>query len=248
MTAGAADYFARLYDETGLNFVIFYERYEAERFAAAVGVSLKLIVACLAFSLLAGVVGAWAQGAKSAAARAATAGYVQVFRNTPPLVQLLFFYFALGYYTPTVDAGGWREPVVGSFGWAVISLGLYAGAFNVEIFRAGIEAVPKSTRDAAEALGYGRFAAYRKVILPLALRISLPALSANLINLLKTTTLAYAIAVPEMMYTMNQIWSDNVNVPEMMLVLFVYYIGLVGVLAFLLHALEKRLRVPGIGG
>jgi polar amino acid transport system permease protein len=248
MSAGFAEYFSRLYEDTGLNFVIFYERYEAERFAAAVGVSLKLISACLAFSVIAGVVGAWAQGAKSAAVRAAVAGYVQAFRNTPPLVQLLFFYFALGHYTPTVDAGGWQEPVIGSFGWAVISLGLYAGAFNVEIFRAGIEAVPASTRDAAESLGYGRLAAYLRVILPLALRISLPALSSNLINLLKTTTLAYAIAVPEMMYTMNQIWSDNVNVPEMMLVLFIYYIGLVGVLAFLLHALERRLRVPGIGG
>ena len=67
------------------------------------------------------------------------------------------------------------------------------------------------------------------------------------VNLLKTTTLAYAIAVPEMMYTANQIWSDNVNVPEMMVVLFVYYISLVGVLVWMMHRWEQRMRIPGYG-
>ncbi len=63
------------------------------------------------------------------------------------------------------------------------------------------------------------------VILPLAFRISLPALNNNLVNLVKTTTLAYAIAVPEMLYVANQIWSDELNVPEMMNVLLIIYVG-----------------------
>ena len=241
-------YFSGLYEETGLNFVIFYEEYEYNRFVYAIGVSLQLIVACILFSLAIGILGAWMQGAKSRVVRLATAGYIQLFRNTPPLVQLFFFYFALGRFTPTVDAGGWEEPIIGSFGWAALSLGLYAGSFNVEIFRAGLEAIPSSTREAAESLGYGRLRAYARILLPLAFRISLPALNSNLINLLKTTTLAYAIAVPEMMYTINQVWSDNVNVSEMMVVLFVYYLGLVGILAWLMHAWERRLKIPGFGG
>jgi len=175
------------------------------------------------------------------------AGYIQIFRNTPPFVQLLFFYFVIGTITPQVDKGGYYEPVIGSFGWAVIALGFFAGAFNTEIFRSGIEAVPTSTREAAEALGYTRLQAYIYVILPLAFRVCLPALNNNLVNLLKTTTLAYAIAVPEMMYTANQIWSDNVNVPEMMFVLFVYYIVLVGVLVWLMHRWERRMKIPGYG-
>ena len=80
--------------------------------------------------------------------------------------------------------------------WAIISLSLFAGAFNVEIFRSGIEAVPQTTVEAAEALGYTRLKAYLHIVLPLAFRICLPALNNNLVNLLKTTTLAYAIAVP----------------------------------------------------
>ncbi len=248
-----ADFFRNLYDTTGLNFVIFYEEYETERFIAAVWISLKLIVICLILSLVVGIVGAWAQGAKSRIVRLVMAGYIQFFRNTPPFVQILFFYFVVGTtleragLMPLVDMGGWNEPLVGNFGWAVVSLSFFAGAFNVEIFRSGIEAVPTATREAAEALGYTRLKSYMYIIFPLAFRVCLPALNNNLVNLLKTTTLAYAIAVPEMMYTANQIWSDNVNVSEMMLVLFVYYIFLVGILVWLMHSWERKMRIPGYG-
>ncbi len=149
-----ADFFRDLYDTTGLNFVIFYEEYESERFIAGIWTSLKLIVICLILSLIVGIVGAWAQGAKSRILRLVMAGYIQFFRNTPPFVQILFFYFVVGTtleragLMPLVDAGGWTEPLIGNFGWAVVSLSFFAGAFNVEIFRSGIEAVPTSTRDA----------------------------------------------------------------------------------------------------
>ncbi len=240
-------FFQKLYEGSGWNFIIFYEAYEYDRFVAAIWVSIQLIIACLAFSLVVGIVGAWAQGAKSRFIRLGMAGYIQFFRNTPPFVQLLTFYFVVGTITPQVDMGGYYEPVIGAFGWAVISLGFFAGAFNTEIFRSGIEAVPTATVEAAEALGYSRIKAYIYIILPLAFRVCLPALNNNLVNLLKTTTLAYAIAVPEMMYTANQIWSDNVNVPEMMIVLFLYYIGLVGILVWLMHRWEHNMRIPGYG-
>ncbi len=240
-------FFRRLYDETGWNFVIFYEQYEWDRFVAAIWVSLELIVASLFFSLVVGIVGAWLQGSPIRAVRLFMSGYIQFFRNTPPYVQLLFFFFVLGNFTPKVDMGGYYEPMITSFGWAVISLSFFAGAFNVEIFRAGIEAVPESTREAAESLGYSRLMAYVYVILPLAFRVCLPSLNNNLVNLLKTTTQAYAIAVPEMLYTLNQVWSDNVNVPEMMIVLFVYYVGLVAVLVWGMHRWERKMKIPGYG-
>src|SRR5947207_130113 len=115
----------------------------------------------------------------------------------------------------------------------------------VEIFRAGIEAVPRETLEAAESLGYSRLKAYAYVILPLAFRISLPALNNNLVNLIKTTTIAYAIAVPEMLYVANQIWSDESNVPEMMNVLLVTYVSLVGILVWVMGRWERALRIPG---
>lgn len=242
-----AEYFRNLYDTTGINFVVFYEQFEWDRLREAVWVTLKLIIASLFFSVVVGVVGAWAQGSNSKIIRYSVAGYIQFFRNTPPLVQILFFFFVLGSITPSYDAGGYQVALIGNFGWAVISLSFFAGAFNVEIFRSGIEAVPTATREAAESLGYTRLQAYVYIILPLAFRVVLPALTNNLVNLLKTTTQAYAIAVPEMMYTANQIWSDNVNVPEMMIVLFVYYIGLVGILVWGMNRWERKLRIPGYG-
>ena len=241
------DWFRWLYDEHGFNFVIFYESYERERFVRGFITTIYISIACLVFSIVIGIVGAWLQGSHFKITRNIVQGYIQFFRNTPPLVQLFFFYFGLGIYTPSYDAGGWQEPVIGSFGWAVISLSFFAGAFNVEIFRAGIEAVPTATREAAESLGYSRLKAYIYIILPLAFRVSLPALNNNLVNLVKTTTLAYAIAVPEMMYTANQIWSDNVNVPEMMFVLFIVYVSLVGVLVWAMHRWEHNMRIPGYG-
>jgi polar amino acid transport system permease protein len=81
----------------------------------------------------------------------------------------------------------------------------------------------------------------------LALRISLPALGTNLVNLVKTTTLAYAIAVPELLYVSAQIWSDELNVREMMNLVLVSYVSIVAMLVWILHRWERMLRVPGFG-
>jgi polar amino acid transport system permease protein len=117
----------------------------------------------------------------------------------------------------------------------------------VEIFRSGIEAVPRTTVEAAEALGYTRLGTYIYIVLPLALRVCLPALNNNLVNLLKTTTLAYAIAVPEMLYVSQQIWARAQNVVEMMTFLLIAYVALVGVLVWIMHRWERRLYIPGYG-
>jgi len=138
-------------------------------------------------------------------------------------------------------------PALGSFGWAVVSLTVHETAFAAEIYRAGIEAVPKAMVEAAASLGFSRAQIYRQVVLPLALRVTMPAMTNNLVNLVKTTTLAYAIAVPELVYMSAQIWSEQVNVPEMMVVLLVCYVAIVGVINQIMQWLEVRLRVPGFG-
>ena len=83
--------------------------------------------------------------------------------------------------------------------------------------------------------------------LPLALRVCLPALNNNLVNLLKTTTLAYAIAVPETLYASAQIWAQSQNVTEMMCVLLAVFVLLVGALVWIMHRWERALRIPGFG-
>jgi polar amino acid transport system permease protein len=239
------DWFLWLYEATGIKLTIFYDSFDRARFFDGFLTSVRLMVLCIAASLVIGVIGAWVQGSRFRWLRLFTQAYIQFFRNTPPIVQLYFFYFALGSYLRVTTDTGFSVPLVSNFTWAVIGLSLYAGAFNVEIFRAGIEAVPKETVEAAESLGYSRLKAYAHIILPLAFRISLPALNNNLVNLIKTTTVAYAIAVPEMLYVANQIWSDELNVPEMMNTLLIIYVALVGVLVYVMGRWERAMRIPG---
>lgn len=239
------NWFRTLHQTTGINLTIFYDAFDRARFFHGFLTSICLMTVCIVCSVIIGVVGAWIQGSRLRTLRLTTQGYIQFFRNTPPLVQLYFFYFALGAYLRVDTVNGMSAPLVSNFTWAAICLSFWAGAFNVEIFRAGIEAVPRETLEAAESLGYSRLKAYIYVILPLAFRISLPALNNNLVNLIKTTTIAYAIAVPEMLYVSNQIWSDELNVPEMMNVLLFIYVGLVGLLVLVMGRLERGLRIPG---
>src|SRR3984893_4656949 len=170
-----ADFFRWLNDAHGVNLSIFYDALDRSRFLEGLWTTVELSTICTLLSLAIGVLGAGLQGSRFRPTRRAVQAYIQFFRNTPPLVQLFFFYFALGSYLRITNAAGLEVPIVSNFVWAVICLSLYAGSFNIEIFRAGIEAVPKETVEAAEALGYSRLKAYAHVILPLAFRICLPA-------------------------------------------------------------------------
>lgn len=231
------------------NFIWLYDPVQFDRILTGIGYTIWLSVACVILSVIIGIAGAWLQGSPVRLLRILVQGYIQFFRNTPPLVQLLFFYFALGQFTPTYSPDGWLEvPIISNVGWAIISLSFFAGAFNVEIFRAGIEAVPESTREASESLGMSRLQTYLEIVFPLAFRVSLPALNNNLVNLVKTTTQAIAIAVPELLYQAVSIWNDypTAQYPTMLLV-FVVYIVLVGILVLGMSRWERAMRIPGYG-
>lgn len=231
------------------NFIFFYDPVQFARVLEGLYYTIYLSVVCVVLSVIIGVVGAWAQGSPFTPLRLFVQGYIQFFRNTPPLVQLLFFYFALGQFTPTYSPDGWLEvPIISNVGWAILSLSFFAGAFNVEIFRAGIEAVPDSTKEAADSLGMNRLQIYRYVVFPLALRVSLPALNNNLVNLVKTTTQAIVIAVPELLYQLVSIYNDYSTAQNACMVLmFVVYIVLVGILVMAMNKWERTMRIPGYG-
>src|SRR5689334_16320771 len=105
-----ASWFRWLHDATGIKLTIFYDTYDRSRFLEGFGNTLKLSLYCLVLSLVLGALVAWMTGSRSALARRGAAGFVQLFRNTPPLVQLYFFYFAVGPLLP--KTGG--MPILGS--------------------------------------------------------------------------------------------------------------------------------------
>jgi His/Glu/Gln/Arg/opine family amino acid ABC transporter permease subunit len=120
-----AAWFQWLHRTSGIKLTIFYDGYDGSRFLEGFVTTLKLSAWCLVLSLLLGAFTAWLCGSRIAAVRRAANAFVQLFRNTPPLVQLYFFYFALGPLLP--KAGG--MPLLGSMGWAIVSLTLLEAAF-----------------------------------------------------------------------------------------------------------------------
>ena len=243
---GIEAFFHWLADAHGINVSVAYDDYDRARFLHGLWTTAWLSIVSGALSIAIGLVGAGLMTLRSRWVRGAVGAYVELFRNTPPLVQLLFFYFAIGGLLPTVtDRFGAQAPPVSNIGWAIVSFSLFAGAFNVEIFRSGLEAIPRATGEAAEALGYTTAQALRHVGLPLAMRVCLPALGNNLVNLVKTTSLAYAIAVPELLYAAAQIWGESMNVRETMNVLLLAYIVLIAILVWALERWERALRLPG---
>ena len=242
------NWFREFYERTGINLNFIYDDFDRARMIKGFILTVELAVITIVLSVLVGIAGAWLQRSKLVWIRRIVAGFISFFRNTPPLVQIYFFYFGLGYLLPRVsDGAGAMIPMISNVQWAIISLSLFAGAFNIEIFRSGIEAIPKETTEAATSLGLSRWQNYRLIVLPLAVRVCLPALGNNLVNLVKTTNLAYAIAVPELLYVSKQIWSDATNVREMMIFVLVAYLFLVFVLVGILKVIERRLAIPGFG-
>lgn len=175
--------------------------------------------------------------------------FVEVFRNTPPLLQMLFAYFtlsALGLRV-TDPSTGLSVPLLSAFACAAISLSLFGGALAIEAFRSGIETMPRSIIDAARSLGYGRWARFWRIEAPIATRICLPGLTNILTNLFKTTSQASVITVPELMYYAGQIYNDTFRTLEVMILVLLIYVVLVSILTFAMARLEAFMAFPGYG-
>jgi His/Glu/Gln/Arg/opine family amino acid ABC transporter permease subunit len=188
------------------------------------------------------VVGAFVIGAVLGAARAhripivsqLTAVYVEVIRNTPILVQIFMYFFALP------QLGIQLEP----FTVAWLSVMVWGGAFNTENFRAGFEAVPHRYREAALALGFSRIKTFLNVTLPIGGRIALPSSINTYIAVLKNTALLYVISYPELTKTAYDINAATLQTLETFFVLAVVYLTLVWTLSGLIRLLESHLALP----
>jgi His/Glu/Gln/Arg/opine family amino acid ABC transporter permease subunit len=165
--------------------------------------------------------------------RAAVRAYVEVFRNTPLLIQIFIVYFGL----PQV---GLR---LSPFLSGLSALTLYAAAYNAEILRAGLEAVPHGQHEAARSTGLSALQMARYVVLPQAVRISLPALGNNLVSLVKNSSLVSTIGMVELMFVANDISFNNFRSFEIYGAAAVLYIVLVLGLSRGLALVERRLRL-----
>jgi polar amino acid transport system permease protein len=160
--------------------------------------------------------------------------YVEVIRNTPILVQIFFLYYGLP------ELGVLLEP----FTVAWLSITIWGGAFMVENFRAGFQAVPARLHEAGLALGFGPVKNFLNVTLPIGGRIALPSTINTAISVLKNTSLLLIIGYPELTYVANNIQSLTFLVFEAFTVLAIYYLAIVWALSALIRFLERRLALP----
>lgn len=163
--------------------------------------------------------------------------YVELFRNTPLLVQLFFIYFGLPKIGISISAD-----VCGAVG-----LGLLGGSYMAESFRSGLEAVAPSQTESALALGMNRLQLFRFVILPQALSISVPAIVANIIFLLKETSVFSAISLMDLMFTAKDLIGLYYNTTECLVLLVVFYIIMLLPVSVLGSLIEHKVRYRMFG-
>ncbi|WP_090142351.1 amino acid ABC transporter permease [Limnohabitans sp. DM1] len=171
--------------------------------------------------------------AESAWLRLPSEFFIWIIRGTPLLTQLLFFYLAMPALLPGLQ---WSE-----YWTAVAALAINVGAYNAEVFRAGVQSVPRGQLMAARALGMRPSQAFRFVVLPLALRVSLPSLANNVVALLKDSSLAYAIGVVEINMIAQRVQADSFQPVPVFITTAVIYLILTTALTQFSTALEERM-------
>lgn len=164
-------------------------------------------------------------------------GYVHLFRGTPLLVQVMTFYYAL----PTVGVR------LSPFLAGLLSLTLNTAAYQAEYFRGAIQSVRSGQMQAALALGLSHLGALRYVILPQALRLVIPPWTNELIYMVKGSAVVYLIGVLELMGQAKNIAARTFRNFEVYIVVALFYLALIFILTVILQAVERRVRVPGLG-
>lgn len=214
-------------------------------FGVTVGVSIS---AALSSTLL-GVVLALARQGRVRALRAAGNAWVTAFRNTPLLVQLLFWYFGAATLLPDAAVQWLNSPHVvatpfGALRWpsfefvaAWLGLTCYTAAFIAAEFEAGIAGVRQGQRDAAAALGLTPWQGFRYIVLPQAVRIALPPLFGQYMNLVKNSSLAMAIGLAELSYASRQVETETFQTFASFGIATVFYIGAIAVIEGVLQGL-----------
>jgi polar amino acid transport system permease protein len=198
--------------------------------ARGIWITVELTLLSLCVSGVLGLAAAMGKMSGSRLASVPARIYIEVIRGTPALLQIFLVYFGLTSY------GVRLEPLPA----AVITLGLIGGAYLAEIFRAGIEAVDRGQVEAATSLGMKRSAIMRRIVLPQAMVLILPPFTNFLIALIKDTSLALTITVPEIMYRAYDAANQSFRSMEIYAMAGVIYLAMCYPLSRLARWLERR--------
>lgn len=218
---------------------------------AGAGLTLGLSAAALGLAMVIGLITAIARGSRWRAVRMLSGGYVELMRTLPLFVLLLWVFYALPILVQGLEPDGVGFALLGwvaeltPFTAAVIALALNAGAFLSEIFRAGIEGVPKGQVEAAQSLGMGRWLTLRRIVLPQALRRMLPPTVGQFIHTVKDSSLASAIGLAELTRRATELQTQTYRPLELYTLLALEYLVILLLLSRLSRWLEGRWGARG---
>ncbi len=207
------------------------------RFVDAAKLTLELSLYSIVLSLLLGLVVAICTAYRVAVLDKICRGYIELSRNTPLLIQLFFLYYGLPKMGIKWDG----------FTCGVIALVFLGGSYMAEALRAGLLAVPKGQTEAAKAIGLKRGQIFRYVVLPQAWAVALPAVSANILFLIKETSVVSAVAVAELMFLTKDIIGMDYKTNEALFLLFISYLIILLPISLWARYAEKRARSAKYG-
>ncbi|MEM0490021.1 MAG: amino acid ABC transporter permease [Ignisphaera sp.] len=162
--------------------------------------------------------------------------FIEIVRGTPMIVQLFFVYYTLPVLGIKLD----------SFTASLIALGLNSAAYQSEYLRTAINSIPREQWEAAYSLGLSSFSTVINVVIPQALRIAIPSLTNELIYLLKFSSIAYFVALPELIYTAKWIASKTFTYMQIYIVIALFYIAVSMILSEIVTRIEKKVAIPGL--
>jgi polar amino acid transport system permease protein len=213
----------------------------APQIIAGARITLVLTILSMAIGIAIGVIFAMMRVSSLLVPQVIAAGYIWLFRGIPLLVQIIFW-FNLALFMPRIGFGDYSvstNAVMGSFTAALIALSLNEGAYMAEIVRGGILAIDRGQVEAARALGLSRGRTFRRIVLPQALRMVIPATGNQLIGMLKATSLVSVIGVHDLLTQAQFIYTSNYLIMELLIVATIWYLALTALASLLQHFLEK---------
>jgi polar amino acid transport system permease protein len=206
-------------------------------YVEAAKLTLYLGIMGVLISIVIGLVASIIQYYKVPVLRQIVSVYIELSRNTPLLVQLFFLYFGL----PKLNI------VLESETCAIIGLSFLGGSYMAEAFRSGLQAVDKSQLEAGLSVGLKHRQVMQYIILPQALSTSIPALCANVIFLIKETSVFSVVALADLMYVAKDLIGLYYKTDEALLMLVISYLVILLPISIIATLIERRLRYAGFG-
>lgn len=197
--------------------------------------SLILFFLTIIFSMPLGLIVCFGRMSKNRILSSVTGFVISVLRGTPLMLQLVVVFFGVYYVFGIPVSNAWR------FWAAILGFSINYAAYFAEIYRAGIESIPKGQYEAAKILGYSRIQTFWKIIFPQMIKRTLPPITNEIITLTKDTSLAFVLAYAEMFTMAKQVAAAESSIAPLFVAGLIYYIFNL-LIAYISEKLEKHLQ------